>query len=376
MSHPRSRLSLACMVRDEIDIMPGFLEHHLPIFDEIVVVDHRSTDGTREFLLECEQELGRARLTVITYDQVAYRQSEVSTALARSAFTNGADWVFVLDADEFIDVPSRDDLEETLRASATSTAWFRWCNILPIQPNRLNHGFLATDEPQEFITLSADEPSDQGKVAISRHYCTQYPEFTFSIGNHAVDPAPAGGAPAMGRILHIPARTVPQAMRKRRNHIESFERQLGSGYGGDSVYREQLQLLGAVADGVDASAREALEEVVLWYESRAFRDLDRTAWSVAPVAMPVRTPSAAVRSAFGRISQGQPAARVTMSVPKRPQSARRDLWPREAVIHPDRSLSIRRVRSWHALRHGGSEVRRSVRAWIASKTRSLLFRAR
>ena len=48
-------LGMTLMVRDEIDIIERNLAHHFSRgVDFIVVTDHMSTDGTREFLLKFE----------------------------------------------------------------------------------------------------------------------------------------------------------------------------------------------------------------------------------------------------------------------------------------------------------------------------------
>ncbi|MFD0206050.1 MULTISPECIES: glycosyltransferase family 2 protein [Saccharothrix] len=87
------------MVRDEDDILATMLGHHLSIgVDEVLVVDNGSSDGTGRILRGMSRTTGRVRWT---RDDGEYRQSEVTTALAREAVERGADWVLVIDADEF-----------------------------------------------------------------------------------------------------------------------------------------------------------------------------------------------------------------------------------------------------------------------------------
>ncbi len=40
------RLTLAMIVRDAADLLPGFLEHHAGLWDDLVVVDTGSQDGS------------------------------------------------------------------------------------------------------------------------------------------------------------------------------------------------------------------------------------------------------------------------------------------------------------------------------------------
>ena len=40
------------MVRNEADVIEAFVRHHAGLVDELIVVDHRSIDGTDELLRE------------------------------------------------------------------------------------------------------------------------------------------------------------------------------------------------------------------------------------------------------------------------------------------------------------------------------------
>lgn len=91
---------LTLMVRDEVDIIAGMIEHHLAQgVDHIIVTDNASVDGTREILAKYEK-LGVLEL----HDDLRHekQQSEVVTKMARRAAEElGASWVINADADEF-----------------------------------------------------------------------------------------------------------------------------------------------------------------------------------------------------------------------------------------------------------------------------------
>ncbi|MEP6996038.1 MAG: glycosyltransferase family 2 protein [Betaproteobacteria bacterium] len=102
------------MVRDEADIIEAFVRHNLTVVDGLAIVDHGSSDGTAEILAALAAEGLPLRTTIDT--SVDFRQSAVITRLAREVFTAcDPDYLFLLDADEFLKVPSRSRLEARLK---------------------------------------------------------------------------------------------------------------------------------------------------------------------------------------------------------------------------------------------------------------------
>ncbi len=87
------------MVRNEADIVDLTIRHHLRIgCDAVLAVDNGSTDKTAGILGRLARHDDRITWTS---DPGAFRQSEITTILARQAFEIGADWVVPFDADEF-----------------------------------------------------------------------------------------------------------------------------------------------------------------------------------------------------------------------------------------------------------------------------------
>ncbi|HEY3174049.1 MAG TPA: glycosyltransferase [Thermoanaerobaculia bacterium] len=86
------------IVRNEADILRINVLHHLALgIDRFLIVDNGSSDGTDRVL----RELGADRRIRWTRDDGPYRQSEITTELAREAVREGARWVLPIDADEF-----------------------------------------------------------------------------------------------------------------------------------------------------------------------------------------------------------------------------------------------------------------------------------
>jgi hypothetical protein len=194
------RLTAIAMIRNEADILPDFLGHCAALFDEVLVADHASSDGSTEILAAAA---ARMPLLVRRYAQRPYAQSQLVTALAREAFARGADWVFPLDADEFPMVAGRDDLVARLPSEAAAVLW-RWRNLWP--PGE--HGFARFDAARDYEALPPDANATV-KIAISRRVPVLLPDFAIGQGSHNVawlrDRA---GTPAeAGRIAHVPIRS-------------------------------------------------------------------------------------------------------------------------------------------------------------------------
>ncbi len=128
------------MVRNEADIVEAFVRHHAPLVDTMLVVDHRSLDGTAEILGQLAGE--GLSLSIRAGGSAVQRQSQVLTTLMREAVRDlGADWVLPLDADEFLVSTSGGDVREQLAGrEALLLARLRTyvpCPDDPAEPNPL-----------------------------------------------------------------------------------------------------------------------------------------------------------------------------------------------------------------------------------------------
>ena len=96
-------LAVTLMVRDEADVLPAWLDHHVAQgFDVFVITDNGSEDGTTELLTAFAER--EDVIVDLRHDPVHRKQQgTVVTGMARDAATvHHADWVVNADADEFL----------------------------------------------------------------------------------------------------------------------------------------------------------------------------------------------------------------------------------------------------------------------------------
>lgn len=290
---PSQRTAIVMMVRDEIDVLPYFLAHHLELVARIYVADHRSVDGTRDYLLSLAAlEEYRARIQVFRHDASGYFQPQITKALAHRAFEDGADWVLALDADEFLGCSSRSDLLLALEGSGSPLGLFEWVHLIP----RVQEGSPADaefDPRADFETISQGIPARFGKLAIHRTFADRFPRFRLTSGNHWVHAPPSPsklfGQP-LGTLFHVPARSVAQVARKRQNFVQGSKSdgvQVGEARLVDfeQQFTEARRLL---EEGITAQgALELFEQVVLDYEAPELRTRSRDTWIRTQVPLPV-----------------------------------------------------------------------------------------
>jgi len=195
-------------------VIEAFVRHHAEIVDELVVVDHRSVDGTDETLRALAAEGLPVR--VRAENSAVQRQNVVMTDLMRQAAADGgADWVLPLDADEFLVAP-----EGSVRAALaalpgdkTSSVDMRLYVPTPDDP---------PDEPNVLRRLTYRRELDGGiwrrKVVVPAH-CARDGHFTMVQGNHALaDRRTAQFIPAAPTeqltLAHFPVRSASQLARK------------------------------------------------------------------------------------------------------------------------------------------------------------------
>ena len=207
------RLVGLSMVKNESDVIEAFIRHNLRFLDALSIIDNGSVDGTREILVE----LQRAGLPLVIFDdpRFGYFQAEKMTALFRNVcdFIT-PDFCFLLDADEFIDAPSREFLEEQLATLPRGVHGLVGWKTYVLPPN----ADLSEKNPLRRITYRRKtEDPIYYKVVIST---TSDDIFRLRIaqGNHSISHADGKELPhqVLGAlsIAHFPVRSPAQLVTK------------------------------------------------------------------------------------------------------------------------------------------------------------------
>src|SRR5436190_22324462 len=209
------RLFGVMMVRNEADIIEASVRHNLSVLDGLTVLDHGSLDGTADILSELQKE-GLA-LKVATDRNPGFFQAEQVTMAAREILASErADFVFPIDAVEFIKVQSRERLDEALgRLPQAAHALASWLTYVP------DFAVTRSDRvgPSHLRRRLKQERHRTCKSIIGRSFMrpTQY----VVSGSHLVDDPSGDRPPPHVRLdpetialAHCPVRSAEQLERK------------------------------------------------------------------------------------------------------------------------------------------------------------------
>lgn len=240
----RPRLAALSMVRNEADIIRAFAAHTLALFDDVVFVDHLSDDGTSAFLQELASR--NRRVHVLRLVETAYLQSVTMTCVVREMdVLRCADWVFPLDADEFLPFASRRDFESALSQFADCPVIaMRWQNLVPE-----TYWTGQVDLTAETRFVVPPDLSPYRKVAFQPKRLS-LGRTVVAQGNHALIETLNGlEVPAFEAtfpLLHVPVRSPDQLILKLNQGVEAYRRM---GKGRDAAHGTHWdQMLRATAD--------------------------------------------------------------------------------------------------------------------------------
>jgi hypothetical protein len=276
----RPRTGVIVLVKNEIDIIETFLAHMLALFDVVVVIDHGSNDGTREIIDAVAAS--QTGMRVYTLAEPAYLQALVMNHVARThPEIDDLDWLFLLDADEFLPFTDRAAFDAALRGLARHPVIaMNWVNAVP---DPYWDGKVSFSDKTAF--LLPNTPSSYRKIAFqpstidrSRVWIAQ--------GNHALHALRNGNELDAVQVdfpvIHLPVRSRNQFLLKLNQGVLSYL-QLGRGrekIEGSHWFRLQISLkdraitdeiLNAVVAGYGEEDRELTPVPVQNLLARGYR---------------------------------------------------------------------------------------------------------
>lgn len=200
------KLAVVSLIRNEADVVESFLRHLGALFDHAVLMDHGSSDGTSRYLAAAARHHGWQHWHVAV---PGYHQQAFTSFALRHVFAHtDADYVFLLDADEFLDVPDRARLEAGLMPLAGNprvVGHLGWRNCVKLRsggPLGLRTRFWM-----------APKASQHCKTILPRAlYEASGGQAHPTTGNH--DIIPGDGIPIsyhrVTQLLHFPIRSLQQ----------------------------------------------------------------------------------------------------------------------------------------------------------------------
>lgn len=222
LDHSPKKLTLISMIKNEKNIIETFAAHGLAMFDRVIFVDHRSTDGTGAYLRSLAE--AHPQVEYFKFDEAGYYQSEVMTWIVKNIVGPVYDgWIFFLDADEYLPFLSRTEFEEELAKYASfPLISMPWLNLVPVN--------METDQVKGGVFLKPPKTAIHHKIAFQPGFIP-FDEYVVAQGNHALligdlhqQIFPAEEA---FPIYHLPIRTKQQLRDKIQHGVEAYKKMGG-----------------------------------------------------------------------------------------------------------------------------------------------------
>ncbi|MFZ0946257.1 MAG: glycosyltransferase family 2 protein [Syntrophobacteraceae bacterium] len=208
------RIISLSVVKNEQDIIEPCIRHNIAFLDFMIILDNGSNDATRNIISELMRELGNVVLA--DHSDFGHWHSERITRLlhfCQTAFF--ADYVVLLDADEFIDAPDRITFESilgTIMPGGIGLVPWRTFVLAP------EEGEKATLDPPRSIKWCRAAEIPLYKKAILRLDGSCFHDLRISQGNHSVVSEKGRELPCMDldglALAHFPVRSRNQLLVK------------------------------------------------------------------------------------------------------------------------------------------------------------------
>ncbi|KIO49560.1 glycosyltransferase family 2 protein [Nitrosospira sp. NpAV] len=256
------KTTLISMIRNEKDILEAFCAHTSCLFDRVILIDHLSSDGTREYIKLLSEK--SSNIEYYCFDDPGYYQSELMTWTAHQLVDNKMPgWIFFLDADEFLPFKSKEEFDGTLsELSRFPAISMPWLNLIPLdmESGRVIDGvFLKPPKPSRFRKI-AFQPN---RIPLNDYFVAQ--------GNHDIFVGSKSlciRVPAKNSfpIYHLPIRTKQQFREKIRCGVEAYQhmgsrRQRTNGFHWDEIHciMETTSLTDEMMMGIAAQYSDTLQ---------------------------------------------------------------------------------------------------------------------
>lgn len=231
------------VVRDEEAILPFNLKYHLDLgFDHIFVLDNHSVDKTAQVLDEFALS---ERITVIRGSVTQFDHERLANELLQIALACSApDWIFLLDADEFLDTrqPLKAFLEQ-LEHDGISYGTLKWLNAISQSQQSHLLGTTLFFEPWP-------EREWQHEGHLRKAFCRVHKNMQIVVGGHYFrsesnpeffrhqNPCPILIGIEEARIYHYENRFGPSALLRKWENLSSNT--VESGYSSDAPWNEKI----------------------------------------------------------------------------------------------------------------------------------------
>ena len=196
-------IGISC-VGNEADIVEAFVRHHATLLDHLVILEHNTLDGTREILDRLVAEglpISVEHSTERKHLQVAFTNRLLRVALTKQR----ADWVFPLDCDEFLVVPTRADLDAALMQAGPAHGRIKSINYVPSPADDVTepHPLLRIRHCYDYPAPSVDENPWAWKIAVNARF----------LGDYYLTATRSAGAATFCRCSARCARSAPRCCR-------------------------------------------------------------------------------------------------------------------------------------------------------------------
>jgi hypothetical protein len=174
------KIVILSMLKNEMDILPMWLEFHKNCADHFYLIDHRSDDGSYEYLKNQEQKSDCIK--VFSYEHKGYFQKEVLTKMSQRIHEEVGDcWILPLDVDEFVDGSHPTEFKSfCLSLGAEQVIKLPWINNIPLVVKE-----RGSVEALDVYLHSKKWDLNHGKMMFKSEL-TQRPDFHVMQGAHGI----------------------------------------------------------------------------------------------------------------------------------------------------------------------------------------------